>query len=173
MTWGSPSVAAWASCPALSEGRKIIETLKERKGRGVVRTWKSLAWALGLSALGLVTSDSVYPLGCTGYCKDECYQLTLKGWPAATTAETSIGTSRSLTPSCAAGQVRIRRVDNNNRLVFKCVDIEGCGGSSSDTVVRICIAKNLTTGFNEYQCTKCVGPKLVGAAGGCCTGGSC
>ncbi len=141
-----------------------------------MRTWKAITWVICLSALGLIHSDSVYPKGCTGYCKDECYILENKAngpWPAATTAETSIGTCRGLTPCCAAGRVRIRRVDSNNLMTFKCVDIESCGGSTSDTVVKICVAKNASTGMNEYKCTKCSGGKIVGAGGGCCTGGAC
>jgi hypothetical protein len=161
------------------------------RGRLKARMGLGLGVALGLG-LGVSSVAHGASLCSTGFCADECWQLGRKGWTIgssvegatedASTVSASAGTSTASNVNvskvykrqiCAAGRVRIRRINNKGTMSVTCADLEGCSGAAG-TTVRICTQKNPSTdvsyvGAMQYVCAVCTAGKTVKGDGSCGT----
>ena len=51
----------------------------------------------------------------------------------------------------------MRRVDKTGQMTIKCINLELCGAGEP----RLCMDRDLTTGFATYKCMTCGGGKKI------------
>jgi hypothetical protein len=140
-------------------------------------------WASAIPGVSLLERQTAFaktPPSCdfaTGfYCGDNCQVYQKKyGWGLNTTTTTPSSAITGHPVMCPPGYVRIRQINSEGYMTMTCVNLEGCGGNSLGTTIKVCAYSN--SGGVAWGCAYCT-QKINGPccgtqnANGSCAGAS-